>query len=137
MKALAGILMSVMLIVCSLSFAGMSMVGVGFVEIDFENRLAKGHLTTARFSDNSDEFIGCAVSHRVVEGGLDSWAFCQAQTSSGDYMFCFTENDKLIDKIADLNHHSYLFFWWDESEVCTRVRFSTQSFQIPSKDEMK
>ena len=102
------------------------------VEIDLEEMSARGSLTTARFSDDPQELIGCGVRHTLEEGGgLDSWAFCQARVSPDNFVLCLTYNPEMIDKIAGLNSYSYVEFKWDEDGECTHFGFSTQSLQIP------
>ncbi len=116
----------------SVAFAGLSFVGQDDTVIDLEGQFAAGLLTSARFSDDPEEGIGCGVRHHLIDGEFVSWAFCQASKSPDIYTVCITENAELIDKIAGLNHYSYVMFRWDDNDECTYFGFSTQSFQIPS-----
>jgi hypothetical protein len=52
-------------------------------------------------------------------------------------VLCIALDAELIDKIADLNHYSYVVFGWDENGECTHFGFSTQSGQIPGKNDTK
>ncbi len=131
------IVMAGTLLVSTVAFAGLSYVGTHNVDINQEDRYATGLLASARFSDDPEEGIGCGVRHRLIDGELNSWGFCQASISPDIYVNCITYNADLIDKMAGLNHYSYVRFEWDDNGECTYFNFSTQSFQIPGKDDIK
>ncbi len=139
MKILLRFLAAGTLLVSSIVFAGFA--GEAPVEIDRDLQQASGLPITARFSDNPDETIGCGVQYRVrEEGGLSSFAFCQATLSFDpeNRIICFTFNTELVDKIAELKHYSFVRFEWEEVGEegeeffeCTAFRFTTQSHHIP------
>ena len=135
MKVLVQILTVAMLFISSVAYAGLAFERN--VEIDLEGQSALGALGIARFSDNLDEYIGCGVRHTLVDGVLDSWAFCQAGFSPEIYTSCITFNAELIDKIAELNTYDYVQFEWDDNGECTHVGISTQSLHIPAGKDSK
>ena len=130
-------LMAGTLLVSTVAFAGVSNVGDSGIQINLEERVALGLLPSARFSDDPEEHIGCGVRHPLIDGELDSWGFCQASISPDIYVSCITFNAELIDKIADLNHYSFVRFEWDINGECTYFSFSTKSGQIVDKNDMK
>ena len=130
-------LMAGTMLVSTVAIAGLSYVGTANVDINLEDGYATGLLSTARFSDDPEEGIGCGVRHRLIDGELNSWGFCQASISPDIYVNCITFNTDLIDKMAGLNHYSYVRFEWDDNGECSYFNFSTQSFQIPDKKEMR
>ena len=137
MKTLLRFLAAGMLLVSSVAYAGFSFVGQFGVEINSDDQWARGITTTARFSDDPEEHIGCGVRHTLIDGVLDSWGFCQASISPDIYVNCIALNAELIDKIAGLNSFSFVEFNWDENGECTHFGFSTQSGHIPGKEDMK
>ena len=126
------------MLVSSMVFAGATNdLSKWGVEINFEEQTAGGLMPAARFSEEPVEWIGCGVRHTLVDGVLDSWAWCTATENPETSVHCIALDAELIDKIADLNHYSYVVFGWDESGECTYFGFSTQSGQILSIKEMK
>ena len=127
------------MLVSSMVFAGASGVGDDQfdVEINFEEQFARGLMPTVRFSEDPEAFIGCGVRHTLVDGVIESWAWCQASKSPEIQIICHSFNAELIDKIASLNHYSFVVFGWDDDFICDHFGFSTQSGQIPSIKEMK
>jgi hypothetical protein len=130
-------LMAGTMLVSSMVFAGESAIGGYGVVIDSEEQTAGGLMGTARFSDVPEEFIGCGVRHTLVDGALDSWGWCIATKDSETSVRCKALDPELIDKMADLNHYSYVVFGWDDNGECTHFGFSTQSGQIPGFKDIK
>ncbi len=108
------------------------------VTIDNENNLAYGNMVSARFSDNSEELIGCGVRNYAFSDGFEySWGFCQARIDAETSKICSTTNPALLDKMSNINDFSYISFGWDENDECTNVGFSTQSQYIPEFKDKK
>jgi hypothetical protein len=103
------------------------------VTIDLDERQAEGDMATARYSDNDVELIGCGVSYFDDGfGGAFVIGFCQAQDASENYAACFTQSNGLIEAIQSISDFSFVRFNWDDSEECTRIANSTQSFYLPN-----
>ena len=108
------------------------------VLLDLQARTASGSMSTARYSDNPFEFIGCGVRYSVQpDGSLFGSGFCQAGIAEDVFFTCFTENLALVDRISSGSDYSYVTFRWNANDECTFVGFSTQSFYLPSRDEPK
>ena len=95
---------------------------------------AAGSMTTARFSSNNVEYIGCGV-RRIDDGagGVILFAFCQAADAANVLGFCTTENPALIASIGDQDDFSFITFSWNAAGECRSIGNSTQSFYIPKK----
>jgi hypothetical protein len=95
---------------------------------------AAGSMTTARFSKNTVEFIGCGV-RRIDDGagGVILFAFCQAADAANVQGFCTTDNPDLIASIGDQDDFSFITFGWNAAGECSSIGNSTQSFYIPPK----
>jgi hypothetical protein len=95
---------------------------------------AAGSMSTARFSKNNVEYIGCGV-RRVEDGvgGVFLFGFCQASTADAVLGFCDTENPALIASIGDQDDFSFITFSWNAAGQCRSIGNSTQSFYIPGK----
>lgn len=93
---------------------------------------ATGGMTTARFSDNDVEYIGCGIRlYAMPDGSYMHWGFCQAKDASGTQAFCNTQDPKMLDVMKATGDYSYITFEWNSDEECTGIGFSTQSFYIP------
>jgi hypothetical protein len=102
------------------------------VEIDFELKAAQGVQTSARFSDNDVEAIGCGA--RVTDlgdGETFSFGFCQATAASGETIVCTTFSPELVDAINSIANYGFISFSWSDEDECVSVRNSTQSVYIP------
>ena len=125
----------------TLFYAGVGIAGSsvdGPVQIDTELRSAQGVQTTARFSDNEVEAIGCGA--RVTDAGdgnIVSFGFCQATNADNMSVFCATFSPELIDAINGIANYGFISFTWNEQEECTSVRNSTQSIYIPDFRDKK
>ena len=89
-------------------------------------------MSTARFSKNKVEYIGCGV--RRFDDGLGGtiiFGFCQASTADGVLGFCQTESPFLIASIGDQDDFSFITFSWNAAGECRSIGNSTQSFYIP------
>jgi hypothetical protein len=95
---------------------------------------AFGSMTTARFSKNDVEFIGCGL-RRIDDGagGVFLFAFCQAADAANVQGFCSTDNPNLIASIGDQDDFSFITFSWNTAGECRSIGNSTQSFYIPKK----
>jgi hypothetical protein len=93
---------------------------------------ANGSMTTARFSKNKVEYIGCGV-RRFDDGlgGVFIFAFCQASTADEVLGFCESENPALIASVSDQDDYSFITFSWGADGICRSIGNSTQSFYIP------
>ena len=134
-------LLVIMLLLPSVVLGGFA--SNGLVQIDWEAQEASGILSAARFSDNPDEQIGCAANYwEQGDGEIYSYAACNAVLGEEERITCFTENVELVNKIAGLNHYSWLLFRWEWDEAleynkCIVFRFSTRSHHIPELDLKK
>ena len=128
-------LLAIMLLLPSVVLGGFA--SNRLVEIFWDEQTARGNLSATRFSDNPVEEIGCGVSYFEQGGGeIYSYAYCRAVLGEEEQITCRTWNVELVDKIAGLNHYSWLSFGWEwdealESNKCTFFRFSTRSQWIP------
>lgn len=94
---------------------------------------AAGNMTSARFSDNDVEYIGCGTRNVDFGGGnLFEFAFCQAGDAAEVEAFCSTENPDLVDAVRAIADFSFVTFAFNDLGECTRIGLSTQSFYIPS-----
>lgn len=119
-----------MLLVSTSVYAGM--VNPQAVEVDLVDRSAKGDMSTARFSDNEIEYIGCGTTVFLnPDGSTYKFGFCQAKTADDVVGFCNSDNEGMVDQMGGASDYSYVSFNWDVDGLCTRVKFSTQSFYIP------
>ena len=93
---------------------------------------AIGAQSTARFSKNKVEYIGCGL-RRFDDGfgGTFIFGFCQASTADEVLGFCETENPFLIQSIGDQDDYSFITFSWNADGQCRGIGNSTQSFYIP------
>ena len=104
------------------------------VSVDTTARVALGDQVTARYSKNNVEFIGCGMRHiSDGVGGIYTWAFCQATDAKGVQAFCSTEDPGLVAALASGGEFGFITFSWNETEECTRIGFSNQSFYLPKK----
>ena len=130
MKQLISI--GVLVLGSSAALAGLvkSCAGGGHAEPDGSGS-ATGSMTTARFSKNKVEYIGCGV-RRFDDGvgGIFVFGFCQASTADEVLGFCQTENPTLIASIGDQDDFSFITFSWDAAGECRGIGNSTQSFYI-------
>jgi hypothetical protein len=95
---------------------------------------ATGSMTTARFSKNNVEYIGCGLRRNDDgAGGVFLFAFCQASTADEIVGFCETDNPALIASIGDQDDFSFIVFGWNAAGECRSIGNSTQSFYIPKK----
>jgi hypothetical protein len=93
---------------------------------------ASGSMTTARFSKNEVEYIGCGVRRfDNGAGGVLVFGFCQAADAANVQGFCETEKPGLIASIGDQDDYSFISFSWNADGDCTGIGNSTQSFYIP------
>ena len=102
------------------------------VSVDVESGLALGDMTTARFSDNDVEIIGCGVRFSDDgKGGAATFGFCQAADAAGTVLFCSTVNTGLIEAIQNISAFSFITFTVDsETGQCLNIGNSSQSFYI-------
>jgi len=104
------------------------------VEVDADVGIAFGNMTSARFSDNDVERIGCGVRYNSDGvGGVFAFGFCQAVDAAEVSLFCSTTNLELIEAIRSIADHSFITFGVDEDGECTRIGNSTQSIYLPDK----
>ncbi|MBE9548774.1 MAG: hypothetical protein IMF09_05145 [Proteobacteria bacterium] len=102
------------------------------VEVDTVAMSASGSMSTARFSDNEIEFIGCGTTVFLnPDGSTYNFGFCQAATTDNVRGFCNSDNPGIVAQMGEASAYSYLSFNWDVDGICTRVKHSTQSFYIP------
>ena len=94
---------------------------------------AFGNMTSARFSDNDVEFIGCGTRIIDADGaGLFEFGFCQAANAADDQAFCSTENPELVKALRSISDYAFVSFSFNDLGECTRIGLSTQSFYIPT-----
>ena len=93
---------------------------------------ASGSMSSARFSKNDVEYIGCGI-RRFDDGlgGVVTFGFCQASTATEVLGFCESENPTLLASIGDQDDFSFITFAWDATGECVSIGNSTQSFYIP------
>ena len=95
---------------------------------------AAGNFTTARFSANDVEMIGCGYRVLATPTGPSRFGFCQARTAAGVNGFCNLDSTTLPEiyaVVSGISDYSYVSFSWNAAGICTRVQVSTQSFYIP------
>jgi hypothetical protein len=124
-----------MLAVITLFYASAGLAGNsidGPVQVNLDEKFAQGVQTTARFSNNDVEAIGCGA--RVTDDGVNSVAyfgFCQATDANGVNVVCATFSPDLVDAINSVANYGFLLFTWNDNNECLSVRNSTQSVYIP------
>ncbi|HKR34322.1 MAG TPA: hypothetical protein VJT10_05755 [Steroidobacteraceae bacterium] len=93
---------------------------------------AAGSITTARFSKDLVQYIGCGI-RRFDDGagGVFVFGFCQASTATEVVGFCDSENPALLASIGDQDDFSFITFGWNAAGECTSIGNSTQSFYLP------
>lgn len=127
---------SALALISSVALAGL--VVNAPVVLDRGARSAFGSMTSARFSDNPFESIGCGVRNTLLsDGSLFRFGFCLASVGQDDSFLCFSDNDALIEEMSEGNDYSFISFGWNEAGECTRVGFSTQSQYIPQHLDKK
>lgn len=128
----------------SMVFAGL--IVDSDVEVTINSDLsgtAIGSMSSARFSNNHIESIGCGVrTFGDSAGGSFSFGFCRAVMDDGSAEglagVCFTDSGDLLETMRAVADYSFITFSWDAEGECTRVGYSTQSFYIPkSKAKIK
>ena len=127
MKTFQLLLPAAILLLSSYVYAGAFKIAP--VDIDFDKQWAQGNLIAARFSDNEEERIGCAVGY----GEKGQYAYCEASLGTGKDAICTTFDPAMIDTIASINTFSFVYFQWDKDGLCTHVTVATRSIHIPSK----
>ena len=89
---------------------------------------ARGVLTTARYSADSRQYIGCRVS--AYANGARS-ATCAAQTSTDATAYCSTSDPKLIEKIQKMTDSSRVFFEVNRTTAaCSDISIGNYSFKL-------
>jgi hypothetical protein len=89
---------------------------------------ATGALTTARYSADSRQYIGCRVS--AYANGSRS-ATCAAQTSTDVIASCSTSDPKLIEKIQKMTDSSYVYFKGNRTTAaCSDIVISNYSTRL-------
>jgi len=97
---------------------------------------ARGNMTTARYSDNDVEFIGCGTRNTALgDGNLFQFAFCQGRDAADNPIFCSTQNPELVAAVRAIADHSFIIFTFDAQGECTLIGFSTQSSYLPRGDQ--
>jgi hypothetical protein len=91
-----------------------------------------GNMTTARYSENDVEFIGCGTRN---SGDGFQFAFCQASDAEANAVFCSTENPELVAAVRAIADQSFIIFRFDAVGECTFMGFSTQSYYLPRGDQ--
>ena len=119
----------------SLLHAGSGMAGAteaAPVFVDLENKTAQGAQSTARYSDNEVEVIGCGATVTDLGGGeVFTFGFCQATDASGVKALCTTLSPALVGAINGVANYGFISFTWNDNEECVRIRNSTQSIYLP------
>jgi hypothetical protein len=93
---------------------------------------ANGAMTTARFSTDTVQYIGCGVrKFDDGAGGVTTYGFCQASDDKGNLGFCSTENVALLEALQSISAYSFITFAWRADGTCRTIGNSTQSFYIP------
>lgn len=89
---------------------------------------ATGSMSTARFSPNVSEWIGCGEAG--YRGQIrDGW--CGARTQAAVEGNCYIDDVKLLDVIHGITSYSVITFRWNADGVCTSVQIVTASSRIP------
>jgi hypothetical protein len=92
--------------------------------------VAGGSLSTARFSENNIEYIGCNIQVTRQKGGIPIFALCQANTADRVVATCFTDNRDFIEAIGSIKEFSNISFQWSADGLCSSVIVNAQSFNI-------
>ena len=103
------------------------------VVLNFELKTAQGSQTSARFSDNDIEQIGCGATVRILDDGSTLYfGFCQATDANGVDAACFTDNQALVGAINAVANFGFIRFSWNDNDECLSIRNSTQSNYLPN-----
>jgi hypothetical protein len=86
-----------------------------------------GALSSARYSSDSTQTIGCEVT---IAPGETTWAECFAYSTAGQYAACTTTNPGMIAGLGTLNDASSLFVEFDASGTCSKLGVTTGSFYM-------
>jgi hypothetical protein len=103
------------------------------VSIEFDTAdsgRAFGLMWTVRSSRNDVEGIGCSYRSNVEkvewehfpwDHPVNNWAWCQAQDAGGVQVWCFTENQHLLDALQAISPFSFLLdsVWWGNARAWT------------------
>ena len=136
MKKIPMILAALTLFHAGSGLAGSSEVAP--VLIDLDSKSAQGAQSSARYSDNDIEFIGCgATVTDSGDGNVLIFGFCQATDASGISTFCATFSPDLIGAINTIANYGFIRFSWNDAEECVSIRNSTQSIYLPENDSGK
>lgn len=99
---------------------------------------ARGSMSTARYSENNVELIGCGTRNIDIGGGtLFEFGFCQATDANDTAVFCSTDNPDLVKSIRAISAYAFLIFSWDANLQCNRIGMSTQSIHLPDGKQTK
>ncbi|MCY1023791.1 hypothetical protein [Pyxidicoccus sp. MSG2] len=88
---------------------------------------ANGTLSTARFSSDTQQYIGCSL-YSYDTGSFS--ATCYATTATGQYASCYTSNADMLKVVQTLNPASYLYFVANADGSCDRVISVNASYNL-------
>lgn len=121
------IMMKAGLMIALIASVGAALAGArgrAEVYIDPRSRQADGNLVDARGSSDSIQRIGC-FTYSFNRG------VCLAVDSAGNSGSCYSINPDMIQIMRSLNSDSYVFFEWNESNVCTMIYVDKSSVHRP------
>ena len=125
----------------TLFHAGSGLAGSSYVSpvlIDLDTNSAQGAQSSARYSDNDIEAIGCgATVSDSGDGNVLRFGFCQATDANGESALCATFNPDLVGAINAIANYGFIRFTWNDAEECVTIRNSTQSSYLPENDTGK
>jgi hypothetical protein len=91
---------------------------------------AMGSLSSARFSDDNTQYIGCAI--RVTSGTSPAQAVCFARDEQGDYLSCSSTDYDHRQAMYGISDYSWInFSVAADGRTCSWIEVNTKSTHIP------
>jgi hypothetical protein len=87
---------------------------------DYANlRYAKGSMSSARYSADSNQAIGC---HIFTSSNQATATACYARDSVGTYVYCLSTNPRHVGDLQGMTDSSYIYFITDlTTGTCTFI----------------
>ena len=90
----------------------------------------QGSLTGARYSKDSEQYIDCA--HYRHSGYNTSFVYCHARDKRGKFVYCASNNPRIMDTVKAMTDSSDLNFNISSSTgTCTDLTVSNESIYLP------
>ncbi|WP_242107387.1 hypothetical protein [Luteimonas aquatica] len=99
-------------------------------QVVIEGGAASGSLGAARASADRLQSIGCLSD--IGNAMADVWANCYATDAKGQYVYCWTDDPRMVSIVQSITPYSFVNFSWDEStRRCSSVRVRNVSDTLP------